>query len=80
MAAPADYSSARQKNAGDFAYPVRVSASTRTSLTPAFTIADLSSVWIVANVPEEDAGELQKNMVNRMLLPALLQVELPWVL
>jgi cobalt-zinc-cadmium efflux system membrane fusion protein len=27
---------------------------------PAFTIADLSSVWIVANVPEEDAGLLRQ--------------------
>lgn len=27
---------------------------------PAFTIADLSTVWIVANVPEEDVGEIAK--------------------
>ncbi len=39
---------------------------------PAFTIADLSSVWIVANVPEEDAGELKKNMQVQVSIPALL--------
>ena len=31
---------------------------------PAFTIADLSTVWIVANVPEEDAGQLQKGYAS----------------
>ena len=40
---------------------------------PAFTIADLSSVWIVANVPEEDAGQLQKDMEVQVRIPALLQ-------
>jgi membrane fusion protein, heavy metal efflux system len=40
---------------------------------PAFTIADLSSVWIVANVPEEDAGELKKNMEVQVQIPALAQ-------
>jgi membrane fusion protein, heavy metal efflux system len=40
---------------------------------PAFTIADLSSVWIVANVPEEDAGQLQKDMEVLVRVPALLQ-------
>jgi cobalt-zinc-cadmium efflux system membrane fusion protein len=40
---------------------------------PAFTIADLSSVWIVANVPEEDAGQLQKNMEVQVRIPALPQ-------
>jgi cobalt-zinc-cadmium efflux system membrane fusion protein len=40
---------------------------------PAFTIADLSSVWIVANVPEEDAGQLQKEMEVQVRIPALLQ-------
>jgi membrane fusion protein, heavy metal efflux system len=40
---------------------------------PAFTIADLSSVWIIANVPEEDAGHLQKGMEVRVHVPALPQ-------
>jgi cobalt-zinc-cadmium efflux system membrane fusion protein len=40
---------------------------------PAFTIADLSSVWIVANVPEEDAGQLQKEMEVQVRIPALVQ-------
>lgn len=40
---------------------------------PAFTIADLSSVWIVANVPEEDAGQLQKHMQVEVHIPALVQ-------
>jgi membrane fusion protein, heavy metal efflux system len=40
---------------------------------PAFTIADLSSVWIVANVPEEDAGQLQKDMEVQVHIPALRQ-------
>jgi cobalt-zinc-cadmium efflux system membrane fusion protein len=38
---------------------------------PAFTIADLSSVWIVANVPEEDAGLLYKGMQVLVQIPAL---------
>jgi cobalt-zinc-cadmium efflux system membrane fusion protein len=38
---------------------------------PAFTIADLSSVWIVANVPEEDAGELKEGMQVEVRIPAL---------
>jgi cobalt-zinc-cadmium efflux system membrane fusion protein len=38
---------------------------------PAFTIADLSAVWIVANVPEEDAGHLQKGMQVEASIPAL---------
>jgi cobalt-zinc-cadmium efflux system membrane fusion protein len=38
---------------------------------PAFTIADLSSVWIVANVPEEDAGVLRKAMEVVVQVPAL---------
>jgi cobalt-zinc-cadmium efflux system membrane fusion protein len=38
---------------------------------PAFTIADLSSVWIVANVPEEDAGSLQVGMEVQAVIPAL---------
>ncbi|MEA2262272.1 MAG: rane fusion protein heavy metal efflux system, partial [Acidobacteriaceae bacterium] len=40
---------------------------------PAFTIADLSSVWIVANVPEESAGHLQKGMQVEVRIPALPQ-------
>ena len=38
---------------------------------PAFTIADLSSVWITANVPEEDAGNLQEGMEVEVRIPAL---------
>lgn len=38
---------------------------------PAFTIADLSRVWIVANVPEEDAGPLQQGMEVTVRIPAL---------
>lgn len=38
---------------------------------PAFTIADLSSVWITANVPEEDAGRLQEGMEVEVRIPAL---------
>jgi membrane fusion protein, heavy metal efflux system len=40
---------------------------------PAFTIADLSGVWIIANVPEEDAGQLQKGMEVEVRIPALPQ-------
>ena len=38
---------------------------------PAFTIADLSTVWIVANVPEEDAGHLREGMDVEVRIPAL---------
>jgi membrane fusion protein, heavy metal efflux system len=38
---------------------------------PAFTIADLSSVWIVANVPEEEAGQLRKGLEVSVRIPAL---------
>jgi cobalt-zinc-cadmium efflux system membrane fusion protein len=38
---------------------------------PVFTIADLSIVWIVANVPEEDAGLLRKGMDVAVQIPAL---------
>jgi cobalt-zinc-cadmium efflux system membrane fusion protein len=38
---------------------------------PAFTIADLSNVWVVANVPEEDAGPLHKGMEVEVQIPAL---------
>jgi len=37
---------------------------------PAFTIADLSNVWIVANVPEEDAGTLRKGVQVEVQVPA----------
>jgi cobalt-zinc-cadmium efflux system membrane fusion protein len=37
---------------------------------PAFTIADLSSVWVVANVPEEDAGALRKGIQVEVQVPA----------
>jgi cobalt-zinc-cadmium efflux system membrane fusion protein len=40
---------------------------------PAFTIADLSSVWVVANVPEEDAGRLKSGMQVEVRIPALPQ-------
>jgi membrane fusion protein, heavy metal efflux system len=43
---------------------------------PAFTIADLSSVWIVANVPEEDAGHLRKGMEVEVRIPSLPQQEI----
>jgi len=38
---------------------------------PAFTIADLSSVWIVANVPEEEGAVLQQGMEVDVRIPAL---------
>jgi cobalt-zinc-cadmium efflux system membrane fusion protein len=38
---------------------------------PAFTIADLSSVWITANVPEEEAGMLKKGLEVSVSIPAL---------
>ncbi|MEZ2346677.1 efflux RND transporter periplasmic adaptor subunit [Terriglobus sp. RCC_193] len=38
---------------------------------PAFTIADLSSVWIVANVPEEEGAVLQQGMEVVVRIPAL---------
>jgi cobalt-zinc-cadmium efflux system membrane fusion protein len=40
---------------------------------PAFTIADLSDVWIIANVPEEDGGQLHKEMEVKVHIPALPQ-------
>lgn len=42
---------------------------------PAFTIADLSSVWIVANVPEEEGGVLKQGMEVSVRIPALPQEE-----
>lgn len=44
---------------------------------PAFTIADLSSVWIDANVPEEDAGRLRQGMEVLARIPALGIEHLP---
>ena len=38
---------------------------------PAFTIADLSVVWITANVPEEEAGTLRKGLEVTVTIPAL---------
>lgn len=38
---------------------------------PAFTIADLSTVWITANVPEEEAGTLRKGLPVTVKIPAL---------
>ncbi|MEO6803190.1 MAG: efflux RND transporter periplasmic adaptor subunit, partial [Granulicella sp.] len=38
---------------------------------PAFTIADLSNVWIVANVPEEDIAQLHKGMEVEVHIPAI---------
>lgn len=38
---------------------------------PAFTIAELSSVWIVANVPEEEGAVLQQGMEVNVRIPAL---------
>jgi cobalt-zinc-cadmium efflux system membrane fusion protein len=38
---------------------------------PAFTIADLSTVWIVANVPEEEAGSLRRGLEVTVQIPAL---------
>jgi cobalt-zinc-cadmium efflux system membrane fusion protein len=43
---------------------------------PAFTIADLSSVWIIANVPEAEAGHLQKGMEVKVRVPSLPQGEI----
>lgn len=37
---------------------------------PAFTIADLSNIWIVANVPEEDAGSLRRGVQVEVEVPA----------
>ncbi len=38
---------------------------------PAFTIADLSNVWIVANVPEEDTAQLEEGMQVEVRVPAV---------
>lgn len=42
----------------------------------AFTIADLSTVWITANVPEEQAGVLRKGMEVKVRIPALPKAQL----
>lgn len=38
---------------------------------PAFTIADLSTVWITANVPEQEAATLKPGMEVHVSIPAL---------
>lgn len=40
---------------------------------PAFTIADLSTVWVSADVPEEDTGALKPGMEVHVTIPALPQ-------
>jgi cobalt-zinc-cadmium efflux system membrane fusion protein len=47
---------------------------------PAYTIADLSSVWIVANVPEEEAGMLRKGLEVSVKIPAQPQQAIHGVL
>lgn len=42
----------------------------------AFTVADLSSVWITANVPEEEAGTLKRGLEVTARIPALPNEEL----
>ena len=42
----------------------------------AFTIADLSTVWVTANVPEEEAGTLRKGMAVTVRIPALPDAKL----
>jgi cobalt-zinc-cadmium efflux system membrane fusion protein len=37
----------------------------------AFMVADLSNVWVVADVPEEDSGRLHKGMRVEVKIPAL---------
>ena len=43
---------------------------------PAFTIADLSRVWVTANVPEEEAGTLKKGLEVTVQIPALPQAKI----
>ncbi|WP_263411269.1 efflux RND transporter periplasmic adaptor subunit [Terriglobus tenax] len=43
---------------------------------PAFTIADLSNVWITADVPEQEAGILKVGMDVEVGIPALPQLKL----
>jgi cobalt-zinc-cadmium efflux system membrane fusion protein len=47
---------------------------------PAYTIADLSNVWIVANVPEEEAGMLRKGLEVSVKIPARPDQEIHGVL
>lgn len=42
----------------------------------AFMVADLSNVWIVADVPEEDSGKLHKGMRVEVKIPALPQQDI----
>lgn len=42
----------------------------------AFTVADLSTVWIVADVPEQDAAKLTRNMEVEVTIPALPEQKL----
>ncbi len=41
----------------------------------AFTIADLSTIWVIATVPEEDVGRLAKGMKVVVCVPALPEAE-----
>ena len=43
---------------------------------PAFTIADLSNVWITADVPEQEAGILKQEMDVEVRVPALKDLQL----
>jgi cobalt-zinc-cadmium efflux system membrane fusion protein len=43
---------------------------------PAFTIADLSNVWITADVPEQEAGILKPGMDVEVRVPALKDLQL----
>ena len=43
---------------------------------PAFTIADLSTVWVSANVPEEEAGTLHKGLEVTVRIPALPKAQI----
>lgn len=47
---------------------------------PAYTIADLSNVWIVANVPEQEAGLLRKGLEVSVRIPARPEQEIHGVL
>jgi len=42
----------------------------------AFMVADLSNVWVVADVPEEDSGKLHRGMRVEVKVPALPQQEI----
>jgi cobalt-zinc-cadmium efflux system membrane fusion protein len=43
---------------------------------PAFTIADLSTVWITANVPEQEAADMKPGMEVHVTIPALPQKQI----